>query len=439
MKKLTDILREKSTSPSVVLASVIAGLCLGNLSPGFSLSINFVSELYVNLLKMITLPFMMAAVIYSITLLLKSEDISGILGRIVSLFFFFMFACTLVGLVVGFVMGPGRGLSEHTLSMLGKLVGEDLNHTDQIEMTLFGKLPVVNSLRISDTLMGIVPNNIFVALFNGDTVKVLIFSLIIGLVVGHLPSQVSQPLIDALNGIFHACLKLTIWLNYLLPLVLIAMVAYQTATMGIEPLKMMLGFIVTLGVASLIVIFVSFIALQRASGQKWKTVWDSQRETIFFVIATRNSMAAIPLMIDGLVKHLGFNKSRIELMVPLGVSLLRVGPALFYTIATLFIAQLYGRVLLPFEWVIIVIASVIAAFASSGMTGLTTISLTGIVCSLLGLPFESLIVLFAAIDTLSNTLRVVVTALCANAFAAMACKQENENQSLKAVPEGCYV
>ncbi len=49
----------------------------------------------------------------------------------------------------------------------------------------------------------------------------------------------------------------------------------------------------------------------------------------------------MPSMIESLVDELGFARSRVELLVPLTVSLLRVGPMVYYVCATLFIAQLY--------------------------------------------------------------------------------------------------
>src|SRR5690606_40895312 len=57
----------------------------------------------------------------------------------------------------------------------------------------------------------------------------------------------------------------------------------------------------------------------------------------------RSSATCMPVMIESLADKLGFARARVELLVPLSVSLLRVGPVVFYVCATLFIAQLYGR------------------------------------------------------------------------------------------------
>ncbi|MGI4859966.1 MAG: cation:dicarboxylate symporter family transporter, partial [Janthinobacterium lividum] len=122
-----------------------------------------------------------------------------------------------------------------------------------------------------------------------------------------------------------------------------------------------------------------------------------------------------------LVDNLGFARSRVELLVPLAISLLRIGPVAYYACATLFIAQLYGRVLGPLELITVVVASVLAGFASAGMTGLVTVSLVGMTCTYLHLPFEAAFVLFLAVDPICDILRTLVLVIGNAAAIAVIC------------------
>ena len=92
-------------------------------------------------------------------------------------------------------------------------------------------------------------------------------------------------------------------------------------------------------------------------------------------LATRNGSPCMPSMIESLVDGLGFARSRVELLVPLTISLLRVGPIVYCVCATLFIAQLYGHALGIVELATVPLAWVLAGFASAGMTGLVMVSL----------------------------------------------------------------
>jgi len=84
---------------------------------------------------------------------------------------------------------------------------------------------------------------------------------------------------------------------------------------------------------------------------------------------------------------------------------------------------MYDRDLQIAEIAIICIGSLLAGFASSGMSGFLIISLTGVVCAYVQLPFEAALALFVAIDPICDMLRTVVLVASNNAFAALACKQ----------------
>jgi Na+/H+-dicarboxylate symporter len=124
-------------------------------------------------------------------------------------------------------------------------------------------------------------------------------------------------------------------------------------------------------------------------------------------------------MLIAMVDKLGFDKAITELLVPLGTAMFRVGPVLYYCMATVFIAQLYGRDLSAADYVLILLASLIAGFSSTGMNGIVTISQTTIVCSLLGLPFEAAFVLFVAVEPICDTFRTVLLVLSINALVAL--------------------
>lgn len=271
-------------------------------------------------------------------------------------------------------------------------------------------------------VLSIIPSNIFAALTQGETLKALVFSLLFGLAIGKIPAATSDALAQTLESIYHACQKLTHWFNYMLPLVLFSMVASQVGKTGLEPMRAMLRFLIALGIGSLVIIVLSLWLLRWASRLSWREVLRSQREPLTMAVATRSSAACMPAMIESLVEHLHFPRTRIELLVPLGVSLLRLGPVLYYVVATFFIAQMYGRELLAVEITVVLIGAILAGFASSGMNGFITISLTGLVCAYIGLPFEAALALFVAIDPLCDMLRTLVLVATNNAFAALACK-----------------
>ena len=81
-----------STNPWTVFACVLIGGLLGWAAPAFSKSLSVVGLVYVDLLKMIVMPFMVSAVIFSLQKLFRDGGAGKILGRVMLVFVAFSVA-----------------------------------------------------------------------------------------------------------------------------------------------------------------------------------------------------------------------------------------------------------------------------------------------------------------------------------------------------------
>lgn len=407
-------------NPWIVIGSLAAGVAFGMLAPALAMNLGFLGDIYVDLLKMITLPFMVSAVIFSLQRLFRDGGTGSLLGRVAMVFLAFSAFVAIAGAATLLIMRPGENLPSSTMQTFGQIVGGDLSASDTA-MSLRGVDEVKKTASFSDVLVSLVPANIFSALANGDTLKTLVFALLFGLAVGHVPSRISDGLTQALETVYHACQTLMHWLSFPLPIVLFCMSAAQLGKTGIEPLRAMGQFVLAFFVVSVILLAIAaFIIWKRSNGSLGQTL-NALRGPFALALATRSSATCMPIMIESLVDRLGFARSRVELLVPLTVSLLRIGPVVYYVCATLFIAQIYGRALTPVEIGIVLTSSVLAGFASAGMTGLVTVSLIGMTCTYLGLPFEAAFILFLAVDPVCDMLRTLVLVIGNTAAVAVVC------------------
>lgn len=407
-------------NPWIVLGSLVLGGIFGTVAPAAATPLAMFGDIYVNLLKMTTLPFMISAVIFSLQRLLRIGGTGRLLVRVTVVFMAASILVAVVGAVVLLLVRPGEGLSHATMATFGQIVGADLGSTDT-DMALYGVESIVASPGFLETVLGLIPTNIFAALAGGEALKALVFALLFGLAVGYVPPRISDGLTQALETVYHACQKLMHWLSYPLPLVLFCMSASQLAKIGLGPLHAMLQFVVAFAIASTLLLLIALFVIWKRSSQSPGKTLNALRGPFTLALATRNSAACMPIMIESLVDGLGFARSRVELLVPLAISLLRIGPVAYYACATLFIAQLYGRVLGPLELITVVLASVLAGFASAGMTGLVTVSLIGMTCTYLHLPFEAAFVLFLAVDPICDILRTLVLVIGNAAAIAVIC------------------
>jgi Na+/H+-dicarboxylate symporter len=388
--------------------------------PEVGKALGFVGDIYVDLLKMIALPFMVSAVIFSLQRLFRDHDSGGLIARIGMVFAAFSIVVAVLGTLTLLATRPGENLSAQTMQTFGKIVGDDLNSSDTA-MNLQGVDEPVKAVGLSDVLLGLVPSNIFAALASGDTLKALVFALLFGFAVGQVPTRVADGLTQSLETIYNSCQVLMRWLNYPLPIILFCMSAAQMAKTGIGPLQAMAQFVLSFFIASLLALaLATFIIWKRSNATLGQTL-TALRAPFALALATRSSATCMPSMIESLADQLGFARSRVELMVPLSVSLLRVGPVIYYVAATMFIAQLYGKALGPADLLIVMAASILAGFASAGMTGLLTVSLVGLTCRYLGLPFEAVFILFLAVDPICDMLRTLVLVIGNNAAVSLIC------------------
>lgn len=413
-------LYQLALNPWTIMSCLVAGSVFGLALPETSKALAVIGAMYVDLLKMIVLPFMVSAVIFSLQRLFKEGGAGKVLSRVAWVFISFALIAATVGALGTYPTNIGGDLSPTTRADFGKMVGQDASQNNT-EMSLFEADEPIKQVTMRDVMGSLIPSNIFAALAQGEALKALVFALLFGFAIGQVPNKLSDNLTGSLETVYQACQTLTHWLNYLVPFVLFAMSATQMAETGLEPIKAMSSFVVTFMLTSLVLLLLAMFLLRLRSERSWNEVLQAMHAPFALAVATRSSATCMPAMIEALTEKLNFARAKVELLVPLSVSLLRIGPTLYYVVSTLFIAQLYDRTLTLPEVGLVVVMSVIAGFSSAGMSGLVTLTLVGTTCGYLGLPFEAAFILFVAVDPICDIARTVLIVICNSAAVALVC------------------
>ena len=131
------------------------------------------------------------------------------------------------------------------------------------------------------------------------------------------------------------------------------------------------------------------------------------KEPLLLAFTTQSSLACLPSAIDSLTNELRFESKSTNVVLPLAITLCRFGPIAYFAIATIFVSSLY-QAPLGFGSILILIAgSIFAGMATSGLSGVLTLTMLSIVLSPLGLPIDAVLVLLIAIDPLINPFRTL--------------------------------
>jgi len=338
--------------------------------------------------------------------------------RMILIFVAMLIAASLAGTIGGIIGHPGSGLDEQTRSTLGSIVNtKKSQYSPDLELSL--SAPTVHTTQpgLVDFIVQIVPRNIFSALSSGRALALIFFAILFGIAIGVLRTEQSDSLIGLFDGLFKAFQKIIGWLMIALPIGLICLLADQIASTGLQILLAMLKFILIFYAVGLVVFLIDIVIIWRRSRERLGTVMKALLDPIIVSLVTRSSFATLPTAIKALEQKLGFYERSTNLFLSLGITLGRFGNIIYFAIAALFVAQLYGVDMDISRYGIVVIGSVFAGMATAGASGIATLNLLAIVLGPLGLPLEAVLIIFIAIDAIADPLRtmlIIITNMAAN-------------------------
>ena len=405
------------SNPWVLFGSLLLGIYIGIANKSVAVLLSPIADIYVELLKMVLIPFMISAIVISLSRLFGSETMNRHIRPILAVFLISTTAVAIFGVASAIVLSPGENISSSSRQALGQLINSSPYAVD-LEITLedVNAHPKDAS---SDSVVGrLIPDNIFQALTVGDNLKILFFAIAFGVGLGSLRLNKGDGLLAPLVSVYEICTQIIGWVNLLLPLALCAMVAKQVATVGAAQLLAMLRFTVGFGIAATVICLLSVLLIAIFARVGLGATLRAVRQPVLVAVATRSSIACIPSTMNALIGGLGYNRAETELMIPLGITLFRFGPILYYAFSTIFVAQLYDIHNSFVLYALIALGAVLTGLASAGTTGVLTISLLGVIFQPLGLPLEAALALLVTIDPVIDIFRTVAIVLPNCAAAA---------------------
>ena len=400
--KQTTYLSKLIGTPYLLIFSIILGVTLGTLYPDFSKSIDFIGRIYVDLLKLCVLPILFSAICISTAQLITVPDSRKLILKLVIVLLSTQFMAGTIALLVGLIFQPGAGISEKTLASLGGQINvSGINY----EVTLNSPTKIDTENPVLSLISSTVPSNIFEALSESRSLQVVFFSILFGVALGLLTSTSKSRVLLALEEIYSSFRMIIKWLTTILPLGLFSLIAAQIAKTGFVTIVLMGKFVVVSAVTLITIYVLNVVLLWIRSGESLRTVIQSSKEYSMITMATSNSSAGMPSAIYGLTETLKFDSQIINAVLPISIIAFRYGVVTYFTLVTVFAAQLYGVTIGFNEGILIIVGSMFAAVASSGSAGVATLPALEIVFKPIALPLDSVLVLLIAIDPMLNPLR----------------------------------
>ena len=394
-------------NPFVVLISIGIGIFIGFKYPVLAEVIAPIGEIYINLLKMAVIPILISAIISNVARLANSNMVGSLLSRVLVVFSVSVIFIAVFGVLLGYFSGVGSDLSQEQRDVLGNYV-ETSQISEELEISLSATTVSEEKDILVDFIVNIVPENIFQSLSLGNTINLVFFCIILGVAIGVIRDYSGETFINTMTACFLAFQNIINWIIYFLPIGLVCLIADQVKSTGIEIVKTMAGLILVFYIGAIVIIILNTFIIYLRSKKPLTTVISAVMDPVILAFSTRSSYATIPSSVECLEKKLYFERSITNLIIPLGITLLRYGNIFYFAVVTMFIAQLYDIDLGVTEFIVVIVGTIFAGMATAGATGFATIGFIAVALNPLGVPYEAIIVILYAIDTLLDPMRTTL-------------------------------
>jgi proton glutamate symport protein len=281
----------------------------------------------------------------------------------------------------------------------------------------------ITPLSTSEFLLHIFPENIAKAIFEGQILQIVIFSIIFGIAVAMVKEKYRTPMIRFSESLAEVMFKFTNIVMYFAPVAVFAAIAYTVGHMGLDILYNLFKLLATLYVA--LIIFLLFVLLPVALIFRIpvKPFIKAVSEPATIAFATSNSESALPSAMEAMEKF-GIPRKIVAFVIPTGYSFNLDGTTLYLSLASIFVAQAAGIDLAIGKQLIICFTLMLTSKGVAGVSRAALVILLGTAVSF-GLPVEPIFIILG-IDVLMDMARTSVNVIGNCLATAVIARSENE-------------
>ena len=391
-----------------ILIGMFLGVLFAFIMVNFSWGPDFVSDfikpfgtIFINSLKLIAVPLILASLIKGISDLKDISKLSKMGGRTIGIYILTTVIAVTIGLGIVNIIKPGNSISEATRLELVENYSGDANE----KIMAAAKQQESGPLQ---ALVDLVPSNIFKAASdNGNMLQVIFFAIFFGIGLILIPEKQAKPVKDFFDGFNEVILKLIDLIMLAAPYGVFALLAALVVEAPSADLFKALGWYalcVLLGLAIMIgfYILVVYIFTKRSPSFFVKGISPAQ----LLAFSTSSIAATLPVTMERVEEHLGVEEEVTSFVLPIGATVNMDGSSLYQAVAAVFIAQAFGMDLDFYTQLGIIVTATLASIGSAAVPGAGMVMLV-IVLAQAGIPEAGLALIFA-VDRPLDMCRTVV-------------------------------
>ena len=383
---------------------VIFGLLMSFINGGSEFVREFVKPfgtIFINLLKLIAIPLILASLIKGVSDLKDISKLSQMGGRTILTYLSTTLVAVVIGLILVNSIQPGKSISIETRKELVEAYASDADQKREVaaKQSSAGRL---------QPLVDIVPSNLFSAASNNrNMLQIIFFAIFFGIGIILIPEKESslvKGFFDSFNAVI---LKLIDLIMMAAPYGVFALLAALVVEApSLELFKALALYAITLlaGLALMIGFYALMvrILIKKSPSFFFKGIAPAQ----LLAFSTSSSAATLPVTMECVEGNLGVDKEVTSFVLPIGATINMDGTSVYQGVAAVFIAQAFGLDLSLSAQLGIIFTATLASIGTAAVPSAGIVMLV-IVLAQAGIPEAGLALIFA-IDRPLDMCRTVV-------------------------------
>ena len=383
---------------------VVVGIILSLIEGGNTFIGNYIKPfgtIFINLLKLIAVPLILASLIKGISDLKDISKLSQMGGRTIVTYLITTLTAVTIGLILVNVIQPGKSISTDTRLELVEAYSSDTKEKQVAAAKQQESGPL-------QALVDVVPSNIFLAASNNrNMLQVIFFALFFGIGMILLPEKKVKPVkkfFDSFNDIILKLIDLIMLAAPYGVFALLAALVVEAPSLELFQALALYAITLLLGLALMIVVYI--IIVRVFTNKKASFFMKGIAPAQLLAFSTSSSAATLPVTMECVEENLGVDKEVASFVLPIGATINMDGTSVYQGVAAVFIAQAFGLDLSLSAQLGIVLTATLASIGTAAVPSAGIVMLV-IVLAQAGIPEAGLALIFA-IDRPLDMCRTIV-------------------------------
>lgn len=406
----------KRSLTSWIICSMIVGVQLGLYFPEIGDKLNFLSKIFLRLIKTIIAPILFSTLVVGIA----SHSNIKQLGRMGWKSLLYFEVVTTIALFLGLIA--------INISKAGVGV--------QIPPSLKEELPEVTAMTWEDHIINIFPENIIKSMYHGDVLPIVVFSIIFGVAMAYLSIEKKEPLLRFTESLAEIMFKFTNIIMRFAPFGVGGAIAYTTAHMGTDMLVSLAKLLGTLYITLIVFVLGVLLPIALICRINIRNFIRAISEPVSIAFATTSSESALPLAMENMEK-IGVPRKIVSFVLPTGYTFNLDGTTLYLSLASIFVAQVAGKDLSIGEQLLIGLMLMLTSKGVAGVPRASLVILMGVAASfdLPMLPIMAILGIDELMDMARTSVNVTGNCLASAVIARWEGELDDEKMNTPFVAE----